>query len=270
VTDTGLAGQLDEVIRAGGLLDGDRVPRTPDALPRLVCAAAPVVDPTTSQILGTIGLTCLPGEASALMLLLARRAAREIEQRLVDPAGIADRTVLQRFLRERKRAKGPIVLLSERRMIANAAAGRLLVDGDEPILRDYVRRFLNRGLSDRSTVVLSTGTPVTVRGEPVLDGRSPVATLLRLREIAGEPSDRAGGRRRATVGWASLTDTERSVTDLVAQGLTNKEAGEQLFLSRHTVGSHLRSIFGKLGLNSRVELTRFAIQQGDNDEVLVS
>jgi DNA-binding NarL/FixJ family response regulator len=48
------------------------------------------------------------------------------------------------------------------------------------------------------------------------------------------------------------------VIDLVADGLTNREAGERLFLSHHTVGFHLRSIFNKLGVSSRVELTRVA------------
>jgi DNA-binding CsgD family transcriptional regulator len=50
------------------------------------------------------------------------------------------------------------------------------------------------------------------------------------------------------------------VVELVAQGLTNREAGERLFLSHHTVGFHLRSIFSKLGVNSRVELTRLAVE----------
>lgn len=43
---------------------------------------------------------------------------------------------------------------------------------------------------------------------------------------------------------------------LVAQGLTNREVAEKLFLSPHTVDSHLRHSFTKLGVTSRVELTR--------------
>ena len=60
-------------------------------------------------------------------------------------------------------------------------------------------------------------------------------------------------------GWTSLTDTERSVAHVVAEGLTNREAAERLFLSPHTVDFHLRSIFRKLGTNSRVHLTRLVI-----------
>ncbi|RKN08406.1 helix-turn-helix transcriptional regulator [Streptomyces radicis] len=61
---------------------------------------------------------------------------------------------------------------------------------------------------------------------------------------------------RPTSGWASLTATERRVADLVAQGMTNRQAAAQLFLSPHTVGFHLRQIFRKLGIQSRIELVR--------------
>ncbi|MFI6737462.1 ATP-binding protein [Nonomuraea sp. NPDC050451] len=64
-------------------------------------------------------------------------------------------------------------------------------------------------------------------------------------------------RRGATGrGWAALTDSELRVVRLVAQGMTNREAAAALFLSPHTVDSHLRHAFAKLGVNSRVELTR--------------
>ncbi|MGH8903761.1 MAG: helix-turn-helix transcriptional regulator [Egibacteraceae bacterium] len=59
-----------------------------------------------------------------------------------------------------------------------------------------------------------------------------------------------------TTGWASLTKTERAVANLVAQGLTNRQVASQMFLSPHTVGFHLRQIFRKLGINSRVDLAR--------------
>lgn len=57
-------------------------------------------------------------------------------------------------------------------------------------------------------------------------------------------------------GWASLTAAERRVADVVAQGVTNGEAADRLFVSRHTIDFHLRQIFRKLGISSRVELAR--------------
>jgi DNA-binding CsgD family transcriptional regulator len=66
---------------------------------------------------------------------------------------------------------------------------------------------------------------------------------------------------RPVSGWASLTDTERTVSELVAQGLTNRQVADQLFMSVHTVAFHLRHVFRKLDVTSRVELTRLILQQ---------
>jgi DNA-binding CsgD family transcriptional regulator len=60
--------------------------------------------------------------------------------------------------------------------------------------------------------------------------------------------------QRPVEGWASLTDTERRVAGLVAEGLTNQQTGARMFVSRHTVDFHLRQIFRKLTITSRVEL----------------
>jgi DNA-binding NarL/FixJ family response regulator len=51
------------------------------------------------------------------------------------------------------------------------------------------------------------------------------------------------------------------VAGLVALGLTNRQVGERMFLSRHTIDFHLRQIFRKLQVESRVELTRMTIEQ---------
>jgi DNA-binding CsgD family transcriptional regulator len=66
---------------------------------------------------------------------------------------------------------------------------------------------------------------------------------------------------RPTSGWASLTDTERAVAELVAKGLTNRQVAAQMFLSPHTVSTHLRHVFNKLGIASRVELARLAAER---------
>ena len=70
---------------------------------------------------------------------------------------------------------------------------------------------------------------------------------------------------RPAFGWDSLTDTERRVTDLVAQGLSNRQVANRVFLSTHTVAFHLRHIFWKLGITSRVQLARIAAEQGAED-----
>jgi len=58
------------------------------------------------------------------------------------------------------------------------------------------------------------------------------------------------GRPRPAVGRPSLTDAERPVLGLAAEGLTNREIADRLFLSRYTVETHLKHVFAKLGVRS--------------------
>lgn len=61
----------------------------------------------------------------------------------------------------------------------------------------------------------------------------------------------------------SLTEAERRVAYLVAVGHTNKSAAKSLDLSINTVGTHLRSIYAKLGVQSRVQLTNVLRERGE-------
>ena len=67
-----------------------------------------------------------------------------------------------------------------------------------------------------------------------------------------------GQRKRPASGWESLTPTERDVVRLVSEGLANNDIATRLFVSPRTVQSHLRHVYTKLGLNSRVQLVQEA------------
>jgi DNA-binding CsgD family transcriptional regulator len=67
--------------------------------------------------------------------------------------------------------------------------------------------------------------------------------------------------QRAAERWDGLTGTERTVAELVAQGLTNREVAARIFLSPHTVSFHLRKVYRKLGIRSRVDLTRASLHR---------
>jgi DNA-binding CsgD family transcriptional regulator len=69
-------------------------------------------------------------------------------------------------------------------------------------------------------------------------------------------SRRVVGKPRPQTGIDSLTDSELKVAHLVAAGATNRAVAQRLFLSPHTVNSHLRNAFAKLGIRSRTELSR--------------
>jgi DNA-binding CsgD family transcriptional regulator len=55
--------------------------------------------------------------------------------------------------------------------------------------------------------------------------------------------------------WLTLTKSELRVMKLIVSGMTNREAADKLFLSPHTVDTHLRHVFEKVGVNSRVRLS---------------
>jgi DNA-binding NarL/FixJ family response regulator len=84
-----------------------------------------------------------------------------------------------------------------------------------------------------------------------------VRSLLRARGVRPPTSG-----PRSAPDWPELTESEFAVVSLVARGATNREVAERLYLSPYTVNSHLRHVFTKLGIRSRVELTRLATARG--------
>jgi DNA-binding CsgD family transcriptional regulator len=71
-----------------------------------------------------------------------------------------------------------------------------------------------------------------------------------------------GERKRPSSGWAALTPTEVEVVRLLAQGLTNPQIGERLFIGRGTVKTHVAHIFTKVAVSSRSELAAEATRRG--------
>ncbi|WP_101949693.1 LuxR family transcriptional regulator [Mycobacterium sp. 3519A] len=70
-----------------------------------------------------------------------------------------------------------------------------------------------------------------------------------------------GERKRPSSGWDSLTPTELDVVRLVGEGLPNKDIAARLFVSPRTVQSHLRHVYNKVGLTSRVQLAQEAVRR---------
>jgi two-component system nitrate/nitrite response regulator NarL len=87
-------------------------------------------------------------------------------------------------------------------------------------------------------------------GEIWLDNRITAEVLKAL------ATDSTGGSRRDK---RLLSERERQVVRLVAQGSRNKEIGANLFISEQTVKNHLHNIFDKLGVSDRLELALYAI-----------
>jgi DNA-binding NarL/FixJ family response regulator len=84
---------------------------------------------------------------------------------------------------------------------------------------------------------------------------------LSLEDVVEYVSRARGKRKRPRSGWASLTPTELRVIDLVAEGLTNPQIAQRMFIARGTVKVHVSHIFAKLGVSSRAELATMAARR---------
>jgi len=97
-------------------------------------------------------------------------------------------------------------------------------------------------------------------GEIWLDSNTTAAVMRQFATGADEPAPAgapaASGRERER---SLLSQREREIVALVAQGFKNKEMAEKMFISEQTVKNHLHNIFDKLGVSDRLELALYAI-----------
>jgi len=276
VTAVHVLGRL--AIRTGdhdGLRDAER------AAARMAAHDAPAVR-ATGQWLGAL-LADGHGHAEAALSRLdevfaALGAEMPVLPAPLDPADLPALARIALTAGDRRRAA-----------LALRAAERLAGDPAATTLHAAVARHV-RGLLDRDPAKVAHAAALLAESGRVLaraaaledhgdllagrgqDGaRPPLDAALRLYEQTGAERDAArvrlrlrglGVRRRrpstGSEGWAGLTPAELQVARLVADGATNREVAERLFVSPHTVSTHLRHAFAKLGIRSRVDLARMA------------
>jgi DNA-binding CsgD family transcriptional regulator len=116
--------------------------------------------------------------------------------------------------------------------------------------------FARRGNAARAGQLLDQAITIYERLDAARD-------LARAEAALRQTGIRRGRRvthRRAQSGWQSLTPSERAVVDLVAEGLSNPQIGQRLYISRRTVQTHLAHVFAKLHITSRAQLAAEAIR----------
>jgi DNA-binding NarL/FixJ family response regulator len=160
--------------------------------------------------------------------------------------------------------------------LAAGAHARGLIEGNEELLRHAVEK----AASSEATLLEAAAREDLGRVlSNAPDKREAIGQLDAAYEIylhAGAHRDTARVRgalralgirkRRSSVarpkqGWGSLTRSEAAVVELVAHGMTNRQAANELFLSPATINTHLVHAFTKLGIRSRVELARIAAER---------
>jgi len=178
-------------------------------------------------------------------------------------AGLRARVLQATDLLERERPAIPLFTgvarcargILERDAQALVAAADVLHSSSRPLLyaaaaEDAGAELARTDHPDKALDQLNAAFDTYLHHEALADARRVGRELRRLgveRRIVSHP--------RAKTGWDSLTDSELTVINLIAQGATNRDVAEQLHLSLHTVKTHVHNAFAKLDINSRAQLT---------------
>jgi DNA-binding NarL/FixJ family response regulator len=173
------------------------------------------------------------------------------------------------------RAVAELVPIASRR--GSALHCRGLINDDPELLLEAVAVLRDSGRPLQLALALESAACALVRAGRGREARalgSEALGLYRQSGAAGD-ADRAGAgfraaglrmgargaRARPKWGWESLTEAELGVVRLVAEGRSNPEIAERLYLTRRTVRAHVSSALRKLDLTSRVELAAEAIRR---------
>lgn len=125
-------------------------------------------------------------------------------------------------------------------------------------LEDGGRALCNEGRGSEAAPLLEEALAAYENAAASVDEARSRALL----RAVGVRKGRRGPRGRPATGWDSLTGTELRVVRLVANGDSNPAIAAKLYISRHTVETHLRHILTKLGASSRVEVAAEAARRG--------
>lgn len=145
-----------------------------------------------------------------------------------------------------------------RRIVATTAARVLILTTFD--LDDYVYRALRAGaggflLKDARRADLVAAVHAVAAGESPL---APSVTRRLIDDLVRRPAP----ARPASGSVARLTPREREILGMVAKGLSNAELAAALFVSEHTVKTHVSNLLAKLGLRDRVQAVVFAYENG--------
>lgn len=142
----------------------------------------------------------------------------------------------------------------------------LLKESPRPLVRAAAYNDLGQALLAAGRTPQAVAALTQALGSFAESGAHAAAACLR-RDLdgAGAGGGRAVPTQRPVQGWGALTASEKKVAHLIAEGHTNRSAADLLFVSPHTVNTHLTSAFRKLAVNSRVQLANLVMALPDTE-----
>lgn len=112
-------------------------------------------------------------------------------------------------------------------------------------------------LKDASTSLIEKSIQKVHAGEIWLDSNTTAAVIRQFASPSEFPAAHPNGKPNRE--RAQLSQREREIIVLIAQGYKNKEIAEKMFITEQTVKNHLHNVFDKLGVSDRLELALYAI-----------
>ena len=113
-----------------------------------------------------------------------------------------------------------------------------------------------RALTDLGAALRRANRRSEARGRPRKDSISPSAAAHARRRSRPHRAERGWSERPLRLGQEAPTASERRVAELAADGLSNPEIAQSLFVTRKTVETHLGRVYRKLDISGRGELDR--------------
>ncbi len=138
--------------------------------------------------------------------------------------------------------------------VDEAIAGGLLVEDDGQLT--FPGQLLWRGAVES----MPSSVLAAIRADAALMAASTLPASVSEAGKSAQLADAEAASPDLLPGWDELTGTEQRVASLVGSGMTNRQVARDAHMSSHTVNYHLRGIYRKLGIQSRVELARLIYQ----------
>ncbi|MGY3567766.1 sigma-54-dependent Fis family transcriptional regulator [Sinomonas sp. RB5] len=203
-----------------------------DVLESLACAGAPIIDPRTGRVAGSIAFAATLEASNPLMLAMARQAAQQIEARLTEISAPIDLAATAAFLRSRS-TKDPVLVLGQETVIADVRALSHLSPDAHAVLWQRLQQLDWKAASNVVELPASTSTAEARR----LEGSAVFALELRDSGTASPQHDTAApGRTGANAAELELLSRSSGIVGVAGPPGSGKHYAAREWLAGRSAG----------------------------------
>ncbi|MQA16751.1 MAG: hypothetical protein GEV09_22240 [Pseudonocardiaceae bacterium] len=180
-----------------------------EELTGFTCVGVPVVDPVSRQLHGVLDVSCRADRNNMLVTALAEQTARSIEARLAEDQSVLERALLEHFLSASRRSHTGIVVVSDRILMTNPQAARMLDGVSQPLVWDHVARAVNENGTVEDGLQLADGRTAHTRSAALRDGGEVIGAVMEICPESGQVPIARSPTTEALVGPTGLAGTDR-------------------------------------------------------------